>query len=113
MTVTVSATGRAAPIRVKLSTINTTAVYTCPSDRAARAIALRCVNTSVGAISITVTIIDTVTTYTFYPTTPLAAGAVIDFDMSGHPFKPTESLNVQASGADTIQVIGMMLEASM
>ena len=106
--------GRAAYVRKKLTTTAAIDVYTCPTEHVARVVWLRCTNTSAGAINITVFLVDSgAVTYTFYATQALAAAASIEFDWNIHPLAAGEKLQVQASGADTIQVLGTVMETSV
>src|SRR3990167_4969993 len=112
MSISVLSQGRTAPIRTKLSTTDSTAVYTCPDNFTAQVIGLRCANIDASnAVNITVTIVDaSAVVYTRYPTTSLAASAVIDFDLEGHPLRGGETINVQASSTDDIHVTGTAIE---
>lgn len=112
MTVSLLSQGRAVAIRTKLTTTDSTAVYTCPPNHTAQIIGIRCANIDASnAVNITVTIVDSGSViYTRYPTASLAAAAVIDFDLDGHPLKATETLNVQASSTDDIHVTGTAIE---
>lgn len=114
MSLLVGANDRIAPIREKLSVTTAVAVYTGYAGTVAKVSApLYIVNTSAGAVNITVTVTDSAgVVYTRYPTTSLAAGAVLSVDLEGHPLFDTETLNVTAGTANAIQVIGSVSETS-
>ncbi len=108
MSLLVGASDRVVPIRTILAVTTPVAVFTAYTGSVAKVAGpLYIVNTSAGAVNITVTITDLNTViYTRYPLSALAASGVLSIDMEAHPLTASETINVTASVVNVIHVIG-------
>jgi hypothetical protein len=107
----VTAVDYKAKIRTKLTTTGATVVYGPVAGKSAHAVYVRFVNTSGGAANVTLEVVTPAAVrYVWYPTTALAGGAMLELDMWMHPLTTGEKLEATASVANTVQVLGTVVE---
>lgn len=113
MSILVPIEAKSQSVKAKLSTTDATDLYTGIAGITGKIVSLRLVNIDASnACDVTVGIYDAseAATYTWHPTTSLAASATLDLDFNGFKLDDDDKVQVTAGAADDIEAFLIVAE---